>query len=90
MEEKFTVVLKNGKEVLATPIIRLKVEETDITYQYYSIEDDENSNSVSIIAQRVVVEDNQEVLKDLINEDERQVAYELFSETYKKIKKENE
>ncbi len=90
MEEKFTVVLKNGKEVLATPIIRLKVEETDITYQYYSIEDDENSNSVSIIAQRVVVEDNQEVLKDLINEDERQVAYELFSETYKKIKKESE
>lgn len=84
MEEKFIVMLEDGREVPATPITRLKVEGTDITYQYYSIDDD--NDNVSILASRIVVENGQEVFKDLENEEERQVAYELFSETYKKIK----
>lgn len=88
MEEKFNVILEDGKEVEATLITRLKVAGTDIEYAYYSI--DEENNNVSILASRVVVENNQEVFKDLESEEERQVAYELFSETYKRIKEEED
>ena len=84
MEEKFIVMLEDGRKVPATPITRLKVEGTDIIYQYYSIDD--GNDSVSILESRIVVENGQEIFKDLENEEERQVAYELFSETYKKIK----
>ena len=84
MEEKFIVMLEDGRKVPATPITRLKVEGTDIIYQYYSIDD--GNDSVSILASRIVIENGQEIFKDLENEEERQVAYELFSETYKKIK----
>ena len=55
-----------------------------IAKYYYSIDD--GNDSVSILASRIVVENGQEIFKDLENEEERQVAYELFSETYKKIK----
>lgn len=87
MEEKFFVMLEDGRKVPATSITRLKVEGTDIIYQYYSIDD--GNDSVSILASRIVVENGQEIFKDLENEEERQVAYELFSETYKKIKSAN-
>lgn len=87
MGEKFIVTLEDGKDAQATLITRLKVEGTDIEYAYYSI--DEENNNVSILASRVVVENNEEVFKDLENEEERQVAYELFSETYKRLKEED-
>lgn len=86
MDEKFTVILEDGREVLATPITRLSIEGTDIIYQYYSIDNDEDDDSVSILASRIVVENGQEIFKDLEDEVERQVAYDLFTETYKKIK----
>lgn len=87
MEEKFIVELEDGKKVPATPITRLKVEGTDIEYAYYSI--DEENDNVSILASRITLEDGKEVLVDLKDETERQIAYQLFSETYKKIKNEN-
>lgn len=86
MEEKFFVILEDGKRVEATPITRLKLDGTDIEYIYYSI--DEENNEVSILASRLEVRDNEEVLVDLKDEEERQIAYELFSETYKKLKEE--
>ena len=43
MEEKFIVMLEDGSKVPATPITRLKVEGTDIIYQYYSIDDGNDS-----------------------------------------------
>lgn len=84
MEEKFFVVLKNGERVEITPITRLKLEGTDIEYLYYSL--DEDNNEVSILSSRIEVRDGIEVLVDLKDEEERQIAYELFSETYKKLK----
>lgn len=86
MEEKFFVVLEDGKKVEATPITRLKLGGTDIEYLYYSI--DEDNGEVSILSSRIGVKDDQEFLIDLKDEEERQIAYELFSETYKKLKEE--
>lgn len=86
MEEKFFVVLEDGRKVEATPITRLKLEGTDIEYLYYSI--DEENGEVSILSSRIGVKDNEEFLIDLKDEEERQIAYELFSETYKKLKEE--
>lgn len=86
MEEKFFVVLEDGRRVEATPITRLKLEGTDVEYQYYSI--DEENGEVSILSSRIGVKDNEEFLIDLKDEEERQIAYELFSETYKKLKEE--
>ena len=85
MEQKFFVVKENGEKIQATPITRLKLDGKDIEYFYYSI--DEGNNEVSILASRIGKdEDDNEILIDLENEEERQMAYELFSETYKKIK----
>lgn len=89
MGDKFFVVLEDGSRKSATPITRLKIEEKNIEYLYYSIDEDneekEDSN-VSILASRIEVKDNQEILVDLQDEEERQIAYELFSETYKNLK----
>lgn len=86
MDGKFFVVLEDGRRVKATPITRLTLEGQNIIYQYYSI--DEENDEVSILASRVEIKDGVEVLVDLENEEERQIAYELFSETYKRLKEE--
>ncbi len=86
MDEKFFVILQDGRRVQATPITRLKLEGTDVEYLYYSI--DEGKSDVAILASKIEIKDNKEVLVDLKDEEERQIAYELFSETYKKIKEE--
>ena len=86
MDDKFFVVLEDGRRVQATPITRLKLSGTDVEYLYFSI--DEENNEVSIMATRIEVKDNKEILVDLKDEEERQIAYELFSETYKKLKEE--
>lgn len=90
MDEKFILTLDNGKKVPATPITRLLVDGTEIEYFYYSIEeDDSDSGDVAILASRILVEDGKEKLVDLADEEERQVAYNLFSETYKRVKQES-
>ena len=37
-------------------------------------------------ASKIVKEDSKEIMKDLDNEDERQEAYKIFSETYKSLR----
>ncbi len=90
VNEKFIISLENGQTKVATPITRLQIEGTDTEYYYYSIDDDNDPDKVSILASRIVVEDENgkkvETLKDLENEEERQMAFQLFSETYKILK----
>ena len=86
MGDKFEVELANGNKKEATLITRVKPEGKDIEYIYYFIEDEEDSNNVAIYASKVVKEDNKNVMKDLENEDERQEAYNIFSETYKSLR----
>lgn len=92
MDEKrvFIVEDENGNEIEATEITRMKVEDTDLEYLIYSI-DDENSKDlpdeekqVIIMAARVIKDENgEEKLENIEDEEEKQVVYEAFSESYK-------
>ncbi len=82
--EKFQIELSDGTKKEATFVTRIKSEEKNIEYFYYSI-DDIDGNS-SIYAEKVVKENDKDVLKNLDNEEERQYAYKLFSETYKELR----
>ena len=85
--EKFEIELIDGTKKQATLVTRIKSEEKNNEYIYYAIDDDDNENgTASIYASKIVIEDNKEVVKNLDNEDERQYAYKLFSETYKKLR----
>lgn len=94
LNENFLIKLEDGKIKTATPITRLKIQGTDTEYFYYAIDDENDSNKASILASRLVVEDKDgqktETLKDLADEEERKVAFQLFSEAYSMIKEENE
>lgn len=85
--EKFIVCLEDGSNKVATPITRLKIDGTDTEYYYYSIDDEMDKEKVSILASRIVTDtEGNESLKDLENEEERQIAYQLFAQTYKILK----
>ena len=77
--------LKNGEKKEATLITRINTENTKNEYIYYFIKNTDNNN-VSIYASKIVKEDSKEIMKDLDNEDERQEAYKIFSETYKSLR----
>lgn len=87
--EKFEIELIDGSKKQATLVTRIKSEEKGIEYIYYAIDDDDNENgNASIYASKILTENDKEVIKNLDNEDERQYAYKLFSETYKKLREE--
>lgn len=90
MGDKFEIELTDGTKKEATLITRIRQEGTDVDYLYYSVDsEDDNSGNVSIFASKIVNKDGKEVMKNLDNEDERQNAYKIFSETYKKIREQN-
>ena len=85
--EKFEVEFVDGSKKEASLVTIIKSEEKGIEYIYYSIDEDENEEgNVSIYASKIINENGEDVVKNLDNEDERQYAYKLFSETYKKLK----
>lgn len=87
--EKFEIELIDGTKKQATLVTRIKSEEKNIEYIYYAIDDDEEENgNASIYASKILKENDKDVIKNLDNEDERQYAYKLFSETYKKLREE--
>ena len=85
MGDKFEIELKNGKKEEATLITRINSENTKNEYIYYFIKNT-GDNNVSIYASKIVKEDGKEIMKDLENEEERQEAYRIFSETYKSLR----
>ena len=93
LNENFLIKLQDGNIKAATPITRLKINGTDTEYFYYAIDDENDSNKASILASRLTIEEKNgqkmEVLKDLADEEERKLAFQLFSEAYSMIKKEN-
>ena len=86
MGEKFEVELNNGEKKEATLITRIKSEGSTNEYIYYFIKND-NDNEVSIYASKIVIENGKNIMKNLENEEERQEAYKIFSETYKSLRK---
>mgnify|MGYP000915074361 CR=1 FL=1 len=88
MGEKFEVELNNGEKKEATLITRIKSEGSTNEYIYYFIKNDnDNDNDVSIYASKIVIENGKNMMKNLENEEERQEAYKIFSETYKSLRK---
>lgn len=85
MGDKFEIELKNGKKEEATLITRINAKNTKNEYIYYFIKNT-GDNNVSIYASKIVKEDGKEIMKDLENEEERQEAYRIFSETYKSLR----
>ena len=85
MGDKFEIELKNGKKEEATLITRINAENTKNEYIYYFIKNT-GDNNVSLYASKIVKEDGKEIMKDLENEEERQEAYRIFSETYKSLR----
>ena len=73
MGDKFEIELKNGKKEEATLITRINAENTKNEYIYYFIKNT-GDNNVSIYASKIE------------NEEERQEAYRIFSETYKSLR----
>lgn len=87
--EKFEIELIDGTKKQATLVTIIKSEEKGIEYIYYAIDDDDNENgNASIYASKLIIENDKEIMKNLDDEDERQYAYKLFSETYKKLREE--
>lgn len=85
MGDKFEIELKNGKKEEATLITRINAENAKNEYIYYFIKNTDDNN-VSIYASKIIKEDGKEIMKDLGNEEERQEAYKIFSETYKSLR----
>lgn len=86
MGEKFEIELKNGKKVEATLITRINAENSSNEYIYYFIKDENDNNNVSIYASKIIKENENNLMKDLESEEERQEAYKIFSETYKSLR----
>ena len=85
--EKFEIELADGTKKEASFVTRIKSEEKNIEYIYYAIDDDDDANgNVTIYASKIVMENDKEVIRNLDGEDERQYAYKLFAETYKKLR----
>lgn len=85
MGDKFEIELKNGKKEEATLITRINAENAKNEYIYYFIKNTDDNN-VSIYSSKIIKEDGKEIMKDLENEEERQEAYKIFSETYKSLR----
>lgn len=88
MGERFEVELNNGEKKEATLITRIKSESSTNEYIYYFIKND-TDNNVSIFASKIVTENEKNIMKNLENEEERQEAYKIFSETYKSLREKN-
>ncbi|MBO6194716.1 MAG: DUF1292 domain-containing protein [Bacilli bacterium] len=90
-DDTFIVEDENGKEIEATIITRMQVEDTDLEYLIYSIDDEtdtrdvpEEEKQVIIMAARIGQDENgEEILENITDEEEKQAVFEAFSETYK-------
>lgn len=87
MGETFEITLTDGTKKQAKVLTTIKQEGVDTEYFYYSVE--ENDGNVSIYAAKLVKENGKDVMKNLDDENERQEAYRVFSETYKAIRESN-
>lgn len=89
----FEIELENGEKKQATLITRIKPESKDCEYIYYAIEDEDNSGdegTSTIYASKIKEVDGKQIIDNLDDEEERQYAYKVFSETYKKLRDEKQ
>lgn len=78
----------NGIDKVAHIVARLKLENTDIEYIYYNIDDEKNINGDYLLfASRIQLNENgTEEITEIENDEEKGIAFELFSRAFKGIK----
>lgn len=99
VNDTFMVEDENGKEIEATVITRMQVEDTDLEYLIYSIDDETDTRDVSDEEKQVIImaaridkdENGEEVLSNIEDDEEKQAVYEAFTESYNRaMNEENE
>lgn len=78
----------NGIDKTAHIVIRLEVEDTGIEYVYYTVDDEKSENDDYLLfASRIEVnDDGTEEIIEIENEEEKKIAFELFSTAFKNLK----
>lgn len=79
----------NGIDKMAHIVTRLELENTDIEYIYYNVDGEKNTDGDYLLfASRVKVnEDGTEEIIEIENEEEKKIAFELFSTAFINLKK---
>lgn len=77
----------NGIDKIAHILTRLEVIETGIEYIYYNVdgEKDENGDLYLFTSRVKSNEDGTDEIIEIENEDEKKIAFEIFSKAYKKL-----
>lgn len=78
----------NGIDKIAHIVTRLELENTDIEYIYYNVDGEKNTNNDCLLfSSRIKVnEDGTEEIIEIENEEEKKIAFELFSIAFKNLK----
>ena len=79
----------NGIDKIAHIVTRLELENTGIEYIYYNVDGEKNTNNDYLLfASRIKVnEDGTEEIVEIDDDEEKKIAFELFSTAFKGIKK---
>lgn len=77
----------NGVDRIAHVVARLKNPETKIEYIYYNVDDakDEKGNYLLFASKIKINEDGIDEIIEIENEKEKEIAFNMFSLTYKSI-----
>lgn len=77
----------NGIDKIAHIVTRLEVVDTGIEYVYYNIDDEKDENGeLYLFSSRVKInDDGTEDVVEIENEDEKEIAFEIFSKAYKEL-----
>ena len=78
----------NGIDKIAHIVTRLGLENTNIEYIYYNVDGEKNTNNDCLLfSSRIKVnEDGTEEIIEIENEEEKKIAFELFSNAFKNLK----
>lgn len=79
----------NGVDKIAHIVTRLELENTDIEYIYYNVDDEKNDDGEYLLFASKIEnnEDGTEEIVEIENDEEKRIAFELFSYVYKNIQK---
>mgnify|MGYP004667201689 FL=1 len=77
----------NGVDKIAHIVTRLELENIGIEYIYYNVDDEKNvDDEYLLFASRIKVnEDGTEEIDEIENDEEKKIAFELFSTAFKNL-----
>lgn len=77
----------NGIDKTAHIVTRLEIKGTGIEYIYYNVDDEKDENGdLYLFTSRVKSnDDGTDEIIDIENEEEKKIAFEIFSKAYKEL-----